>query len=99
MVMNVLKEKRESYQAEFNTTHGLISFFVASFIEGFLIVEYSDKIYTYLLNWLASFPQFIINYIAYILLSIVLTIIYLIMLYFLIEILKIIGFKNRKIIK
>jgi len=97
MVMNVWKEKIEGYQAEFKTSHGIISFLLANLLEGYILVTYINEIFGFWLNLFSSLPSWAINYMAYTFFSISTTVIYLTFLYILIKMFKSFKIKNRKI--
>lgn len=92
----VLIEKWEGYREELTTLHGILSFLVSNLIEGFVIVTYVQEIFAYILS-IMPFSGFLQTYLSYIAFSLFGTVLYLIILWFLMGIFKAIGFKDKKI--
>ncbi len=97
MPKGILIEKWEGYREELTTLHGILSFFISNGIEGFLIVTYINEIFGYILS-VVPFSGFVHIYLSYIVFSIVTTFIYLIILWFLMELFKAIGIKDKRLI-
>ena len=93
----VFKETKEAYIAQYRTTEGLFTVLVGTAIWGFLIINYSQGVFNYILGFLSFLPSYAINYVAYFLFGLLAIPLDLVILYILSRVFKPIPIKNRKI--
>ncbi len=93
----VYRETKEAYAAQYRTTEGLFTVLVGTFICGYLIINYNQPVFNYILNTISFLPQFTINYVAYMLFGLLAIPLDLLILYVLSKVFKVVPIKNRKI--
>lgn len=96
MVKSVLVEKWESYRAELTTKFGIVSFIISTGLEGFIIVNFTDEIFSFILSQL-QFVGSVQLYLGYMVFSLVTSAIYIVSLWLMLQIFRIIGLKDKKI--
>ncbi len=93
----VYQETKEAYVAQYRTTEGLFTVLIGTFIWGYLIINYNEVVFDYILNLVSSLPQFTINYVAYFLFGLLIIPLDLFILYVLSKLFKVVPIKNGKI--
>jgi len=93
----VFRETKEAYIAQYKTTEGLFVVLIGNFIWGYLIINYNIVIFNYILNIISFLPQFVINYVGYLLFGLLMIPIDLIIIYVLSKLFIPIPIKNGKI--
>ncbi|GAG80098.1 unnamed protein product [marine sediment metagenome] len=95
--MGLFKEKMEYLGARFNSCEGIFEWLISSAIFGFIIVNYTDKIYGEILKFISFVPDPFVSYVAYLLFGLILLPLGIIITYTLTRIFRL-FFKNRRII-
>ena len=98
MVRNIFKEEFQAYQTSIGTTWGIISFIVGALIWGYLIINYTDTIESFILSKIQFIPPYLINPALWIIFSFAASTISIIISFILISIIQRTGIKNKNLV-